>query len=369
MCQAARARARARARGFAFAIALAAVAAAAAPPLLADERPASPPVEADPAWLEAKVAEAEARLGRGDALGAIKLAEALLIVEPDMPKPHRERLVVLKVRAEEEVVRTSVIRAHLSAAKLLVAPDEPVELTLFVTNIADEPVTLGIDPDVSEIFGALDVEVEAIAADGSRGLRRETRRLWDVRRAVTLAPQESWETRVTVPPAVEPGQALPGILDRPVFRRMTVSGRLRPYFLEKGGEPSYGRFLPILAVEVYPIDAAYHGIAADPLRTVRDALAELAARDLDPRERRALEDRLFLGALLAPPGPAEDEVVRLLEKALPAPDTPVTGSRAAAGASGPPALPIMVALAGIAREPLEPADPARWRAWARRRLR
>ncbi len=312
---------------------------------------AGPEPRRDPGepWYEAKHRDAAARLQRGDALGALKIIEAILVLEPDCP--IRDRLVALKVRAEERVFRTSVLHTRLVPKARVFAPGEELLLSVVVENRADGTVELAVDPDVSEIFGALEVEVVDVAPDGEQARLRETRRIRgapDVR----IEPGERWELEIALPPPA-PGARVD------VFRRITVSGRLRP-FTVVAGERSFERFLPLLPVEVYVLDGPHARLAADPLLALRRTLRDLALGDLagpaDLAAARALERRLFAAALLLAAPADRERAVALLLVALAADGT----GRGALGHA------VMPALAAATGEPFH-RDRARWLAWGERR--
>src|SRR5439155_17939095 len=140
----------------------------------------------------------------------------------------------------------------------------------------------------AEASGAIDVELFSATPRGGRTRLRELRPL---RLAATarLGANDAWTTAVAIPPLDK--------VPRETFRRLTISGSLRPSNLAKGEETFFGAILPVFPVDVVVVDPAFRPIAADPPRALRDALAALRTTS-DAGARDDLEERLFFASLI-----------------------------------------------------------------------
>ena len=299
-------------------------------------------------WYEDRFREAARRLERGDPLGAVKLLDALLVVDPDLP--IRDRITALRLRAKELELRSSVIEARLVPKRVLVAPGEAVEVAIEVKNISSSPLELALpDAPAGDIFGALEVETLEATADGGRTRRRELQKI-DKPIVAHLQPGEVWRTVLRVNderalgPDGKPATPAPG-----VYRRITISGSIRSQVLVRRDE-KFDRFLPLFPVEVHVVDRALHALAADPRRALDEAIEGLR-KTTDEAEARALGERLFFAALLVP-ATGRERAIEALGATL-ASDL----DNAAPAALG--------ALAVLADRPL--GDRQAWREWIRRR--
>lgn len=308
--------------------------------LLAAIRPGAAPPGGAERWYEAKFREAARRVERGDHLAAVKLCDAILIVEPDCP--IRDRIQALKIRAKELHLRISVIEARLIPKRVLVAPGEPIEVALEVKNVSNEPLELA-PPDVPEgdVFGALELETFEANANGERMRSHEIQKI-QTTVAARLGPGETWKTLLSLGPARPIGTG--------VLRRVTISGSIRSKVLVKKDE-RFDRFLPLFPVEVFVADRTRHALAAEPRRALQEAIVALRATH-DEKDAHAQAERIFFAALLAPQA-AREATIQDLGATLDAPDDP----------AAPAAI---AALAALADRPLE-YDRALWRAWLKRR--
>jgi hypothetical protein len=288
-------------------------------------------------WYELKLREAALRLDRGDQLGAWKLLDAILVVEPDCP--IRDRIQALKLRSRELYLRANVVAARLVPKKVLLAPGEPLELGLEVKNVSGHPLELAFAGGESDLAGALDVELFEATPSGDRARRRELRPL---RFAVSrrLGVNDAWQTTYTLPPLER--------APRERFRRITISGSLRPSALSSGEESFYGAVLPLFPVDVVVVAEDFRPIAADPPAALAAALGGVRGAG-EIAQRAALEERLFFAALIGATT-ARDPTIDALALAL---------------GDGDPAAP--AALRALATISDNPVDRAAVLAWLRRR--
>jgi hypothetical protein len=308
----------------------------------ARDRPRAPDPPPGERWYEAKFREAARRVELGDHLGAVKLLDAILVLEPDCP--IRERIQQLRVRAKELQVRATLVEARLVPKRVLLAPGDPVELSLELKNVSAESLDLaGGAEGEGEIFGALEVETVDATPRGERSRVSEPQRL-AASIPARLSASETWRTPLTL----RPGRPLPP----GVFRRLRISGSIRSRTLVRADE-HVDRFLPLFAVDVFVVDPARHALAAEPRRCVA-AEVERLREAKEPAEAAAAAERLFFASMLAP---AEDReaVIAALGATLER-----EGDAAAPAA--------MMTLAVLLDGPLDP-DRAAWRERLRRRAR
>lgn len=236
-------------------------------------------------WYEAKLREASLRMRRGDHLAAWKLLDAILVVEPDCP--IRDRIQAMKLRARELYVRASVLAGRIVPKKVLVAPGEKIELAIEAKNVSEQPLELSFDAERGEVFGAVEVEIYRATRHGDTMRSREKRNV-QAAAAARLAPGETWRTPLVLPPLER--------AHREIFRRVTISGALRPAVLRRGDD-QYNAPIPLFPVDVVVVDPEFHALAADPVASVRKALADVrGARD--GRAHEAAAERLFFAAMI-----------------------------------------------------------------------
>jgi hypothetical protein len=240
----------------------------------------------DERWYETKFREAARRIERGDPLGAWKILDAILTIEPDCP--IRDRIQALRVRARALGVRAAILDARLVPKRVLLAPGEPIEISVEAKNVSGQPLDFAFEAREGEVYGAVEIDVFSAAPGGARTRRREIRQVCG-RAAARLEPGESWRTRLDIE-ALEP--APPN-----VFRRVRVSGSIRPAFLARG-EERVNSAVPLFPVDVIVVDRAHQALAADPLGAAREALRALREAP-EGRAAQAAAERLFLAALIA----------------------------------------------------------------------
>jgi hypothetical protein len=292
-------------------------------------------------WYEAKFREAAKRVERGDFLAAVKICDAIVVLEPDCP--IRERIQALKIRAKELQVRKSVIESRLIAKKVLITPGEPIELALELKNVSNAPLTLApADAKEGEVFGALEIDTFEVTVEGERSRTVELQRI-GASLATRLMPNEVWKTLVTLRPQ-------PPLASRQVFRRVTIQGSIRSHVLMRGDE-KFDRFLPLFPLEIFLVDERYHALAADPLLSLKEAMKKLRETK-DEKEARESTERIFFAALLTPSN-RRDQAIELLGGALEQDGDPA--ARAA-----------MSALSALSDRPPE-EDRQAWREWIRKR--
>jgi len=304
----------------------------------------APPPAAEPRerWWEEKFKDAVRRIERGDHLAAVRILDAILTLEPDCP--IRDRVRQLRIRAKELQIRVTMLEARVVAKRVLLTPGEAVELQLELKNVSGEPLVLA-PPDATqgELFGALEIETYDATALGERTRARETQRITSAIPA-RLEPSETWRAPLSLKPQRPPR---PGI-----FRRVRISGSIRSQTLEKR-EERHDRFLPLFPVELFFVEEARHGFAAEPLRTLAEALQALREAK-DGRAAAAEAERLFFAAMIAPEEERE-RVIALLAGALEREGDPAAHAA-------------MTTLSVLTDRPLD-MDREAWRLWLNSRAR
>jgi hypothetical protein len=315
-------------------------------------QPSAEPARPGERWYETSFREAARRVERGDHLGAVKLLDALLVIDPELP--IRDRILALRIRAKELEVRASVIEARLVPKRVLLAPGEPIEVEIQVKNVSTAPLELALpDAPKGDIFGAIEVETLEATPGGERTRRRELQKI-DKAIQGRLAPGEIWRTTLTIHDDraaaldAETGRPLPA---RPeLYRRITLSGSIRSQVLIRRDE-KFDRFLPLFPIEIHVVDRAWHALAADARGAIAESI-ETLRRTHDEAEARRASERLFFAALLAPAS-AREQAIDALGATL-------------ANDRDPAAPAAMGALSVLADQPFD-LDRLAWIAWLKRR--
>lgn len=262
-------------------------------------------IDASP-WVKAHYRRAFDLYLDGDLLGAIRIVDALLVLEPESqmhPDLHR-----LRQSARERLVREHAVAVDVRLPSDGIPEDGPATVVIELRNTSEEVVEIrhGSDPD-ADLFGVLNVDYEELAPNGSRRRHHRTHPV-PSQGTVRLDPRE------TMSITLEIGEAHRR-RDAEVFVRYRVSGRLRPHTLLRGDEslpyflPIFPRSLPLPSPRYAPAD---QHAALDTLRTVIVELAageKTAPSQLEPRRELAL--RAFHAALMCP-GADKEEVLGLL---------------------------------------------------------
>lgn len=257
-------------------------------------------------WVKAHYRRAFDLFLEGDLLGAIRIADALAVLEPESLL-HTD-LQRLRQSAQERLVREHAVAVDVRLPAGGIPEDGPATVVLELRNTSDEVVEIRQGNDLNaDLFGVLNVDYEELAPNGARRRHRRTHRV-PTQGTIRLKPNE------TMSITVEIGEAHRR-RGPEVFVRYRVSGRLRPQTLLRGDEslpyflPIFARSLPLPATRYAPTDQ--HGA----LDTLRNVIVELAAGDitapsqLEPRRELAL--RAFHAALMCPDADKE-EVLGLL---------------------------------------------------------
>lgn len=246
--------------------------------------PAAAHVAAAP-WVEGKYRLARDRFLAGDHYGALRLIDAIFVVEPNTaltPKLRR-----LQRRARDEALRASVILAEIVPAQPVVTPDRRLEVVIALENRGDLPIVLRTD-DATQPVGLLSVDFEELLPDGARTRVRSQLPVRLPQAELAVAPG----ARVTLPLVIPASHRdlRPGAVGR--YR---LGGRLRPTRLVVGGL-GYGASLPLLPVQVLVVASEDASLAEAPDRSFAEALAEATAAPL--AARRGPAQRAFVAALL-----------------------------------------------------------------------
>lgn len=240
----------------------------------------------DAAWVQPKLSQALERFGRGDLYGALRIADAVLALEPRAIEA--ERLRRLRRKILDRVVRESVLAADLEPRHEQLGPSDALQLELVLRNQGEEPLYLEEGDD--HVLGVLVQSYEELSPGGTR-TRIHSEVPLRLPEAIELEPKE----RVRVPiRLVAPHRDLKsGAVGRYHF-----AGRLRMDTL-RVGDRIHSLFLPLPPREllVLPPEAAdlWEEPATAFLGALEDAYATTNDRERAPRARL----RLFAAGLLA----------------------------------------------------------------------
>ncbi len=246
------------------------------------------------------------RFIRGDFLGTIRLADALLALDPR--SELRNNLQRLKQKARQRMVHEHVVRVTIEPLQGRLDPKSAALARITIENKSDRPVLIAHDGSgESDLFGVLQVDFAELGLDGRRRRVRLSRTIKAIGE-VTLGPGDKHELTVELGKlhlAHEPG----------AFARYSVSGRLRPQLLRHGDE-ILPYFLPIFATDLAVPDPE---LAPPPGRRPIDVLRQaifLLVRDFEGlpakiEKYRKVASRAFHAALHCEEGQVE-EVLGLL---------------------------------------------------------
>jgi len=240
----------------------------------------------DAAWVQPKLSQALERFGRGDLYGALRIADAVLALEPRAIEA--ERLRRLRRKILDRVVRESVLAADLEPKHEQLGPSDALQLELVLRNQGEEPLYLEEGDD--RVLGVLVQSYEELSPGGTR-TRIHSEVPLRLPEAIELEPKE----RVRVPiRLVAPHTDL----ESGAVGRYHFAGRLRMDTL-RVGDRIHSLFLPLPPREllVLPPEAAdlWEEPATAFLRALEDAYATINDRERAPRARL----RLFAAGLLA----------------------------------------------------------------------
>lgn len=234
------------------------------------------------AWIEEKYGLALDRYLAGDTWGALRLIDAILALEPGTAQ--RPRLMRLRRRARDRILRESVLVADLLPGALTLVPGEPLRARVLLTNVGKAPITMRV---ADGTIGVITVEYEELSQDGRRTRERTERRV-PAPRTLELAPNESKELPVELPsPHATLGKDLVG--------RYRLGGRLRPHTLLVG-DVSYPFFVPLLPSDVLIVHPPDLALARDA-RAAFHAAVQAGKQQTGAAQSEAAR-RAFVAALL-----------------------------------------------------------------------
>lgn len=287
-------------------------------------------------WVEEKYALALDRYLSGDTWGALRLVDAVLALEPGAEQ--RPKLLRLRRRARDRVLRESVLLADLVPGAGRLAPSEPLRVRVRLTNVGREPISIRV---ADGALGLVSVDYEELGHDGRR-TRTRTERPLPAPARIDLAPGRSAELPVELP-------APHANLERHLVGRFQLGGRLRAHTLLIGDAP-YPFFVPLLPCDVLVLHPADAELGRDARAAFHAAVS--AGNQVSAEAQREPARRAFVAALLV--GRDEPEVgVTLVAAAL-------------EGVAGPGHLEdaLCAAMARLTGEPLG-FTRAEWLAWWR----
>ncbi|MCO5172217.1 MAG: hypothetical protein M9894_38460 [Planctomycetes bacterium] len=288
------------------------------------------------AWVEEKYALALDRYLAGDTWGALRLVDAILALEPGAEQ--RPKLLRLRRRARERVLRESVLLADLVPSAGSITPSEPLRARVRLTNVGREPVSIRV---ADGALGLVSVEYEELGQDGRR-TRTRTERPLPAPARIDLPPGRSAELPLELP-------APHATLARHLVGRFQLGGRLRAHTLLIGDAP-YPFFVPLLPCDVLVLHPPDLELGKDPRAALHAAVS--AGNQVSAEAQRDPARRAFVAALLV--GREAPEVgVALVVAAL-----------EGLGGPGPLEDALCAAMARLTGEPLG-FTRAEWLAWWR----
>jgi hypothetical protein len=251
------------------------------------------PVHAvDAGWVEEKYGLALDRYLSGDTYGALRLIDAILALEPGTAA--RPRLLRLRRRARDRLVRESVVVADIIAGAPTIVPSEPVRARVRLTNVGQEPLVVRV---ADGALGVVTVEYEELSQDGRR-TRTQTERRVPAPRELRLEPGKAIELPVELP---APHARLPARL----VGRIHLGGWLRAQTLLVG-DASYPYFVPLLPADVLVVHPADLELSKDP-RAAFHAAVQAGQRESGAAQAESAR-RAFVAALLVAREDAEAAV-------------------------------------------------------------
>lgn len=290
-------------------------------------------------WVEAKATLATDRFLAGDTWGALRIVDAVLALEPDTDQ--RDRLLRLRRRARDRILRESVLLADLVPGALTLTPADDLRARVKLTNVGGAAITLRAPTGE---LGSVTCDYEEASAGGWRTRQRSEHRVLIEGRELVIAPGATVELPVAIP-------RIHADLDPALVGRLHLGGRLRAHtFLV--GEQSYPFFVPLLASDVLVVAPKDVPLVRDPaagLAAALEAGTTATGKDLEEAGRRAFVAVLAIAR--DDPQAAIDAAATALER------DDVKGGLADALCSG---------LARAQGEPLS-FTRAEWLAWYRAR--
>ncbi|MCI0343799.1 MAG: hypothetical protein L0216_22060 [Planctomycetales bacterium] len=287
------------------------------------------------AYLARKWEEAKVQFARGNDEKVVAMANALLVLEPELP--WKDEVVSLRLRAKDRMVARDVVEAAILCDSPRATVGDVIRLRVRIAARTEDPLSWVLAPEGE--------------SPGARASLTVTIREWGAGRVESLAtarlPIEGLPESATLKKgeAIEGTVAVPTVAYAPLrvtARTYEFEGVVRPASLAAG---TRAVFRPIVLdpVRVEVLPRGWERLAGDPVAALREAV----------REERPV--RLLLAAALVPDG-VRGEAAEALFDAL--------GSPFEREATAPA---VMAALRRLTGEAL-PDDRAAWLAlWSRRR--
>ncbi|MFN0057070.1 MAG: hypothetical protein ACKVX7_01310 [Planctomycetota bacterium] len=243
------------------------------PQTTAPPRPATSPALGliDPAvesFARQRFATAEEHYRLGRYQNAYKLADALLVLMPDIS--FREEVRRLRRSAEGRFLGLSVlsVRFELPAGATLACPVTALEGQVVVENISMQLMRIKVGAETT--VGQLHYRLTEFFVDGSRWFGEE-RRAVKLARDVTLAPDEkrTEAMRLDLPPGKQ----------EPVLQIIEINGSFRPRELKVGDE-LITRTIPWQTLKLQILPSHLEFVRADPRAELWKSLTERVAPSL-----------------------------------------------------------------------------------------
>jgi len=238
----------------------------------------------DAPWVEEKYRLALERYAAADLFGALRVAEAVLDLEPDCVLAPK--LTALRRRCQDRLLETSLVTAELQLGGAVITPRDPLEIALRFKNVSDQPIVLHQAEGAT--LGVVYVDYEELSADGTRSRVR-------TQHGVSLpAPKlrlGAGQTRSVPVRLAGPHRRLPA----GVVGRYELSGRLRPSRMDVG-DSTASRFLVLEARRLAVVAKKDLDLARAPQTSFAEAVKKANRGTL--AQRREPSRQAFVSAVL-----------------------------------------------------------------------
>jgi len=238
-------------------------------------------------WADEKYRMAVDLYLAGDYFRATAVVDAILLLEPN--PASRVKLDRLRHRARDQIIAETVVSATIAPVASVIALDRKLQARLVLENKLKEEVVFRLVK--GQPLGQLDFDYEEQSWDGTRSLRRTSRRIMadtDIR----LPPQGRFELELDVP--TEHSAKVAGLVGR-----YGLSARLRPFALFAGQE-MLPYFLPTWPVHVVVVDPEDAALAVSPGESFAAAVksAQAALEEGREKDAEAAARSVFTAALV-----------------------------------------------------------------------
>ncbi len=234
------------------------------------------------AWVQEKYALALDRHLSGDCWGALRLIDAILALEPGTDQ--RPRLLRLRRRARDRILRESALVADLLPGATTLVPSQALQARVRLTNVGRETITIRV---ADGTLGVLAVEYEEVSHDGRRTRTRTERRV-PAPPQLELRPGKAVELPVELP-------APHATLEPHLVGRFHLGGRLRAHTLLVGDVP-YPFYVPLLPTDVLVVHPRDLELSRDARAAFHAAVG--AGQQAKGEPQREAARRAFVAALL-----------------------------------------------------------------------